>query len=189
MTTTPASKTKNGDRFVALMRGINVGGKNMLPMKDLVALFEKAGCTDVKNYIQSGNIVFTAKPAVAKTIADVIANGVEKKFKFAVPVVVRSRGEIHAVATGNPFLKAGTLLERLHVVFLKDRPSAEMAKILDPNRSPGDSFEVRGADIFLSIASAAKTKITNAWLDSKLKTVSTGRNWRTVLKLEEMLAG
>jgi uncharacterized protein (DUF1697 family) len=181
--------TSSGDRFVALMRGINVGGKNMLPMKDLVGLFEKAGCTDVRNYIQSGNIVFTAKPAIAKTIATVIAKDVEKKFKFAVPIVVRTRDEIDAVANNNPFLKAGVDVERLHVVFLKDRPTAEMAKILDPNRSSGDFFELRGADIFLSITSAAKTKFTNAWLDSKLKTVSTARNWRTVLKLQEMLAG
>jgi uncharacterized protein (DUF1697 family) len=180
---------KTNDRYVALMRGINVGGKNMLPMKDLVGMFEKAGCTDVRHYIQSGNIVIGAKPSVAKTIADVIAKGVEKKFGFAVPVIVRTRKEIDAVVDDNPFLKAGTDVERLHVVFLKDRPTAEMAKILDPNRSPGDFFEVRGADIFLSITSAAKTKITNAWLDSKLKTVSTARNWRTVLKLREMLAG
>jgi uncharacterized protein (DUF1697 family) len=179
---------KTDDRYVALMRGINVGGKNMLPMKDLVDMFEKAGCADVRNYIQSGNIVFSAKPTVAKTIADVIAKGVEKKFGFAVPVIVRTRKEIDAVVDDNPFLKAGTAIERLHVVFLKDRPTAEMAKILDPNRSPGDFFELRGGEIFLSITSAAKTKITNAWLDSKLKTVSSGRNWRTVLKLREMLA-
>jgi uncharacterized protein (DUF1697 family) len=185
--TTSSSKAKNSHRFVALLRGINVGGKNVLPMKDLVVMFEKAGCTDVVHYIQSGNVVFTAKPAIAKTIADVICKAIEKKFKIAVPVVVRSSAEIAAVASNNPFLKAGVEVERLHVVFLKDRPSVEMAKILDPNRSPGDSFEVRGGEIFLSITSAAKTKITNAWLDSKLKTVSTGRNWRTVLKLREML--
>jgi uncharacterized protein (DUF1697 family) len=179
----------SSDRFVALLRGINVGGRNMLPMKELINLFDKAGCTDVVHYIQSGNVVFTAKPAVAKTIADVIAKAIEKKFKITVPVVIRSSAEIAAVASNNPFLKAGVEVERLHVVFLKDRPTAEMGKILDPNRSPGDSFEVRGGEIFLSIASAAKTKITNAWLDSKLKTVSTGRNWRTVLKLQEMLDG
>jgi uncharacterized protein (DUF1697 family) len=177
----------SSDRYAALLRGINVGGKNMLPMKDLIAMFEKAGCTAVASYIQSGNVVFAAKPAVAETIAAVIAKAIENKFKITVPVVVRSSAEIAAVASNNPFLRAGVDVERLHVVFLKDRPSAEMAKILDPNRSPGDSFEVRGADIFLSITSAAKTKLTNAYLDSKLKTVSTGRNWRTVLKLREML--
>jgi uncharacterized protein (DUF1697 family) len=181
------AEKKGSNRFVALMRGINVGGKNMLPMKDLVAMFEKAGCTDVKNYIQSGNVVFTASPNVAKSIASVIAKEIEKRFKLTVPVVIRSHGEIRVVVSSNPFLKAGVDVERLHVVFLKDRPSKETAEILDPNRSPGDSFVVHGADIFLSITSAAKTKLTNAYLDSKLKTVSTGRNWRTVLKLHAML--
>ncbi len=181
------TEKKASNRFVALLRGINVGGKNMLPMKDLVGMFEKAGCADVKNYIQSGNVVFTTNPTVAKSIPLVIAKEIEKRFKLTVPVVIRSQSEIRAVASSNPFLKAGVDEERLHVVFLKDRPTKEMAEILDPNRSPGDSFVVHGADIFLSIASAAKTKITNAYLDSKLKTVSTGRNWRTVLKLREML--
>lgn len=179
----------SSDRYVALMRGINVGGKNMLPMKDLVGMFEKAGCTDVKNYIQSGNIVFSAKPAVVKIIADIIATNVEKKFGFAPPLVLRTQKEIDAVAKNNPFVKAGVELERLHVVFLRDRPTAEMAKTLDPNRSPGDSFELRGGEIFLSVTHAAKTKLSAAWLDSKLRTVGTGRNWRTVLKLQEMLTG
>ena len=188
MTTSPAWTTKNSERFVALLRGINVGGKNMLPMKDLVGMFEKAGCTNVKSYIQSGNVVFSVKRAVAETISEVIAEAIDKRFKIKVPVVIRTQGEINAVVTSNPFLKAGVDVERLHVAFLKDRPNAEMTKFLDPNRSPGDSFVVSGAHIFLSITSAAKTKITNAWLDSKLKTVSTGRNWRTVLKLGEMLS-
>jgi uncharacterized protein (DUF1697 family) len=181
-----SATAKKGETFVALLRGINVGGKNMLPMKDLIAMFEKAGCSDVKNYIQSGNIVFNGDPKIAENIADVIAKEIDRKFKIRVPVIVRSAKEIHAVATSNPFLKMGVDENRLHVVFLKDRPSKQQAQILDPNRSPGDSFVVSGGEIFLSITSAAKTKLTNAYLDSKLATISTGRNWRTVLKLVAM---
>jgi uncharacterized protein (DUF1697 family) len=177
---------KSGETFVALLRGINVGGKNILPMKDLIAMFEKAGCASVKNYIQSGNIVFKADAKVAEKIADVIANEIDRRFKIRVPVVVRSAKEIHAIAKNNPYLKDGTDEDRLHVVFLKDRPNAKLAQILDPSRSPGDFFVVRGGEIYLSITSAAKTKLTNAYLDSKLQTVSTGRNWRTVLKLVAM---
>jgi uncharacterized protein (DUF1697 family) len=181
-----STSTKDTETFVALLRGINVGGKNMLPMKDLIKLFEKAGCTNVKNYIQSGNIVFKANQQVAETIADVIAKAIEKKFGIRVPVVVRSADELRAIAKNNPYVKNGTDEDRLHVVFLKDRPSTKLAQILDPNRSPGDFFVIEGGEIFLSIASAAKTKITNAYLDSKLQTVSTGRNWRTILKLVAM---
>jgi len=181
------SKTPTTERFVALLRGINVGGKNMLPMKELVAMFEKAGATNVKNYIQSGNVVFSATPAIAKTLSEVIAKAIDCDFHIRVPVVLRAAEELRTVVSGNPFLKQGIDPNRLHVAFLADRPSAKQAQMLDPNRSPGDSFIVRGADIFLSIESAAKTKLTNAFFDSKLQTISTGRNWRTVLKLMEML--
>ncbi|MEO8878119.1 MAG: DUF1697 domain-containing protein, partial [Polyangiaceae bacterium] len=164
------------------------GGRNMLPMKTLIGLFEKAGCSDVKTYIQSGNVVFSASPDLAKRMSVVIEKEIERRFRISVPVVIRSSEDIHAVVNGNPFLKAGVDPARLHVVFLADAPTAKQAEILDPNRSPGDSFEVRGGEIFLSLTSAAKTKITNAWLDSKLKTVSTARNWRTVLKLHDLLS-
>lgn len=85
------------DMHVALIRGINVGGKNKLPMKDLVKIFEKTGCRDVKTYIQSGNIVFQAEKSTVKKVAGAVAAGIEKQFGYTVPVVIRSGGE-----TGEP---------------------------------------------------------------------------------------
>ena len=175
MARSPAT-AKKSETFVALLRGINVGGKNMLPMKDLARMFEKAGCSDVKNYIQSGNIVFKAEAKIAENISDIIVKEIDRRFEIHVPVVVRTAKELHAVAKSNPFLKMGVDENRLHVIFLKDRPNAKQAQLLDPNRSPGDSFVVSGGEIFLSITSAATTKLNNAYRDSKLATVSTGRN-------------
>ena len=176
-------------KHVALLRGINVGGKNMLPMKELVGLFSAAGCGEVATYIQSGNIVFCAEDKVVKQLDRVIAKQVEERFGLKVPVVLRTASELDAVIRGNPFLKAGAAEEMLHVLFLADRPSADLVAGLDPSRSAPDEYVVVGRDIYAKLVTgAAKTKLTNAYFDSKLKTVSTMRNWRTVLKLAEMTA-
>lgn len=175
-------------RYVALMRGVNVGGKNMVPMKDLVGIFAAAGCGDVVTYIQSGNVVFRADDKVVKRLESVIAKKVEERFGFKVPVVLRTASEMEAVVRGNPFLKVRVAEETLHVSFLADHPGKNLVAELDEMRSPPDEFAVIGREIYLKLVNgAARTKLTNAYFDSKLKTVSTMRNWRTVLKLAEMM--
>jgi uncharacterized protein (DUF1697 family) len=175
---------------VALLRGINVGGKHKLPMKDLAALFEAAGCADVRTYIQSGNVLFKASGALAKKVPGLVSAGIRERFGFDAPVVLRSGEELRLAATANPFLKEGAEEVGLHLVFLEHEPSVEQAVSLDPNRSPGDRFVLRGREIYLHLPNgAADTKLTTAWFDSKLKTVSTGRNWRTVTTLLEWLEG
>ena len=173
--------------YIALLRGINVGGKNMLPMRDLTRMFDGAGCADVRTYIQSGNVVFTATPACAKRLADDVAAEVEKRFGFRPGVVLRTADEIAKVAANNPLIGEGADIRLLHVAFLAEKPDARRAAALDPARSPGDVFNVRGREVYLYLANGAgKTRLSNAYLESKLGTTSTMRNWRTVLKLSEM---
>jgi uncharacterized protein (DUF1697 family) len=179
---------KASSRHVALLRGINVGGKNMLPMKELAAMFAKAGCADVTTYIQSGNVVFCSEDKVVAGLGGVIAKQVEARFGLRVPVVLRTAAEIDAVIRGNPFLKAGASEETLHVSFLAERPGKDLVAGLDAGRSTPDAFAVVGREIYMQLVNGVSgTKLTNAYFDSKLKTVSTMRNWRTVLKLAEML--
>ncbi len=177
-------------KHAALLRGINVGGKNMLPMKDLAAMFVDVGCRDVITYIQSGNVVFSASAAVLKKLSADITSRIGDKFGHKVPVILRSHEQLAAVVHGNPFLRAGDDQKLLYVAFLAHTPTADAVAKLDPDRSPPDCFAVIGSDIFLSLRNgAAKTKLTNAWMDSKLSTISTARNWATVLKLHEMTQG
>jgi len=181
------TRASHESRHVALLRGINVGGKHVLPMKDLAALFTKAGCGDVVTYIQSGNVVFAAADALAARIPSLVATAIERRFGFASPVVVRSARELAAVIEKNPFLRPGADLDRLHVAFLADAPSRERAAALDPKRSPGDAFTLRGRDLYLHLPNGVgRTKPTNDYLDRTLATVSTLRNWRTVTKLLEL---
>ena len=172
---------------VALLRGINVGGKNKLPMKDLVAVFAGAGCADVRSYIQSGNVVFRASPELAARLPALVAGAIAERFGLRVPVVMRTADELREVSEHNPFLAAGADRPALHVMFLADQPSPAHAAALDPERSPGDAFELRGRDIYLHCPNGvARTKLTNDYFDKTLATTSTGRNWNTVLHLLEL---
>lgn len=174
--------------YVALLRGINVGGKNLLPMRDLAALCVAAGCGNVRTFIQSGNVVFEATPAVAATLPAVLSASIAERSGLRVPVVLRSTEQMGAVLRNNPFADDATPEDRLYVMFLADLPTPERVATLDPDRSPPDRYIVRGQDIYLWLATgAATTKLTNAYFDSKLATVSTSRNWRTVTKLYALM--
>lgn len=174
---------------VALLRGINVGGKNKLPMTTLVTLFEAAGCTDVRTYIQSGNVVFRAPATTVAGLPARIAAAISRDTGLAVPVVMRSAPELAAIARANPFLGRDATTEALHVMFLADRPTPAAVSSLDPARSPPDEYAVIGREIYLRCPDGvARSKLTNAYFDSRLATVSTARNWRTVTTLLELVS-
>jgi uncharacterized protein (DUF1697 family) len=159
-----------------------------MAMKDLVELFEKCGCTEVSTYIQSGNVAFTA-PAGGIDAATIEAR-IAKRFGFEAPVVLRTAEELEAVIAANPYPKCDQEKDRPHVSFLADEPLAEHVALLDPQRSPGDSFTVLGREIYLLLPTGlADNKLTSQYFDSRLKTIGTARNWRTVLALAEMVRG
>jgi uncharacterized protein (DUF1697 family) len=174
--------------YLALLRGVNVGGKNKLPMKELSELFTAAGCADVRTFIQSGNVVFRASAAATAKVPVQVGAKITERFGFRTPIVLRSAEQLRAVVAGNPFLQMGVPEETLHVMFLADSPRDQAVAGLDPNRSPGDTYIVRGAEIFLQLPNGAgQSKLTNAYFDSKLATIGTSRNWRTVTKLLAMM--
>jgi uncharacterized protein (DUF1697 family) len=174
---------------VALMRGINVGGKNILPMKELARMFGDAGCTNVRTYIQSGNVIFEAPGGAAK-VADTVATNIEKRFGFRSPVILRASQQLRRVILDNPFAGAGVDEKMLHVYFLAGAANARAIALLDAGRSAPDAFQVLGQEIYLHLPNGmGRTKLTNAYFDSKLATICTARNWATVLKLAEMMEG
>jgi uncharacterized protein (DUF1697 family) len=179
-----------GTTHVALLRGINVGGKHPLPMKELTALFTAAGCTEVSTYIQSGNVVFRAPAELAPRLPAGVGRRIQERFGFDAPVVLRTAGELAAVVRGNPFLTPDADTAPLHVMFLAGEPSPDAVARLDHQRSPGDSFAVRGREVYLHCPSGvARTRLTNGYFDTALGTTTTSRNWRTVLKLLELAGG
>ena len=178
---------KSAMTHLALLRGINVGGKNVLPMKDLAKMFSDAGCANVRTDIQSGNVIFET-PGSAPKIAGVLTANIEKRFGYRVPLILRTREQLLKTIAGNPFLKTGADLKALHVYFLADPPQAPAIASLDHARSTPDAFHVLGQEIYLHVPNGmARTKLSNAYFDSKLSTICTARNWATILKLAEMM--
>jgi len=181
----------DGDRlatYLALLRGINLGATNKLPMRDLVALFVEAGCEDVRTYIQSGNVVFRAAPGVAAALPARIAERIAERFGHRTPVVLRTADELREIVASNPFLAASEAQETLHVKFLTTEPTPSQIAALEPDRSPPDAFVVRGQEMYLRLPNGvARTKLTNAYVDRTLATTSTQRNWRTVTNLLAMV--
>jgi uncharacterized protein (DUF1697 family) len=176
-----------GERHVALLRAINVGGRNKLSMKDLVDVFVEAGCENVRTYIQSGNVVFEAKARVLAALPRAIPAVISSRFGLDVPLVLRSASELRAAVAANPFAGPSTDPNSLYLAFLRDAPQKKRVAGLDPDRSPGDTFVVRGREIYLRLGTgAANTKLTVAWFDAQLETVATVRNWRTAEALVEL---
>lgn len=167
------------EKQVALLRGINVGGNRLIPMKELAALFTELGMRDVVTYIQSGNVVYTPPKPIAPSKLEA---AIEARFGFAVPLVVRSHGALKQAFEANPFLSRAADRAHLYLGFLSAAPGAK--KTIDPARSPGDEAEVVGDLLYLHFPKGlGKTKLTSDYLDRALGVMCTVRNWNTVEKL------
>lgn len=170
------------ERYTAWLRGINLGGKNKLPMARLVELFAAAGATDVRTYIQSGNVVLRAPASRVPKLAAAVEAAITETFGFASPVILRHVDVLRRAADANPFLARGVPADHVHLALLKDSPSTARVAALDPGRSAGDAYEVDGEHIYLHLPNGvARSKLTNAYFDRTLATIATIRNWRTIL--------
>ena len=175
-------------KFVAILRGINVGGRRKLPMSDLKELFQNLGYFEVKTYIQSGNVIFSAE-AEEKEIEKAVENAIFEAFNFEVPVICRSAEEFKQSASKNPFFEdAAVEIERLHLTFLKELPEqTKVEKLKEYNFYP-DEFLVSEKDIYIYCSGKySDSKLSNSFFENKLKVPATTRNWKTVLKLAEGL--
>lgn len=186
----PGANLDSPDRdLVALLRAVNVGGKNRLPMAGLRAALRSNGLERVETILQSGNVLCrSAEPEFA--VAARIRTAIEEEFGLCVGVVVRSAAEIAAVVGANPFLAAGQELDpaTLHVAFLAAPPAAAAVATLAPDHSPPDSFVVAGRDVYLSYPDgSARTRLTLAYLERRLGVEGTARSWRTVQRLAALL--
>jgi uncharacterized protein (DUF1697 family) len=169
--------------LVALLRGINVGGKNTIPMSGLKSSLSSLGLEDVVTYIQSGNVVFRTT-AGARAVADRIEQRIAKDFGVDVTVLLRTPAQLRAVARSNPFLGGEADLSKLHVVFLSGRPVASAVAELDPERSPPDEFSLLGREIYLRLPNGSgRSKLTIDYFERRLGLAATARNWNTLIKL------
>lgn len=171
--------------YIAILRGINVSGACPLPMKELKELFEGLKCASVRTYIQSGNVVFEAGKIEPGPFARKVVAAIKKKYKYEVPVLVRSLAEMKAVVKANPYLKwKGIELDKLHVTFLAEAPEKEEVEKIAGTTFGKDSFALHGREVYIHCPDGyGSSKLNNNWFESKLNVRATTRNWRTVNEL------
>jgi uncharacterized protein (DUF1697 family) len=163
-------------RQIALLRGVNVGGNKRVEMARLRALLEELGYTDVRTYVNSGNVVFSGPRRSEKQLEAAIA----ETFGFDVPVVLRSRDELAAIVQANPLRDVASDPSKHLVVFC----AAEASTDLDPEDFAPDTFRVRGREVYLWAPGGISTSELAKQLATKsIGDKSTARNWRTVEKL------
>jgi uncharacterized protein (DUF1697 family) len=172
--------------YVALLRGINVGGKHSLPMKELVAILESLGCQNVRTYIQSGNAVFQHKPADAKKLASKVTAAIKKKHGFAPQVLVLDAKQWAKVAKANPFPAAECEPKSLHVWFLTEKPAKAGLTALEALKSKSEQLELRSTAVYLHAPDGIGRSKLAANVERRLGVAATARNWRTVCKMLEI---
>ena len=174
----------DGNGWVALLRGVNLGARNKVPMAELRNLLGSLGCGSVQTYIQSGNAVFVHEERDRDALAARLEQAVAETFGVASPVVLRTVTEIGAVASSHPF---GADTSRTHVAFLAAAPGDPAA--LDPGEFAPDRFQLVGADVYLAYPNGVQgSRLTGAVLERRLGVAATLRNWRTVTRLAELAA-
>lgn len=166
--------------YVALFRGINMGGHNTLRMKELVALLEEIGLQDVRTYLQSGNALFRSVIEDAAKLGTTIGLETEKRFGFAPHVLVLDVQELTRVVASNPFPEAESEPTSLHVLFLASAPAIPDLRALDSLKSPTERFRLEGRVFFLHAPDSVGRSRLAAQVERKLGVPTTGRNWRTV---------
>ncbi len=163
--------------FASLLRGINVGGNRKIPMAELKALYEESGLTNVKTYIQSGNAVFQTDHENPDDLRKLIESTIEARFGFDVTVLIRTAEELQGVLESNPF----ETVDEVYVTFLAEEPSPEKWAHLKALDLGTERSELRNKEIFLQFPDGyGKAKMSNSFVESKLKVRATTRNWRTI---------
>ena len=174
--------------WIALLRGVNVGGRNKLPMKALLPELQALGLSAVRTYLQSGNVVFQGAGKPAGRLAAEIGFAIGAKFGFAPQVVVLSARDLAAAAAGNPFPESAAAGEgrALHLFFLARAPRAIDRRRLDRVRAGGERWQVRGRCLYLLAPEGVGGSKLARQVETILGVAATARNWRTVLALLEV---
>ena len=174
--------------YIALLRGINVGGQKSMKMADIVKLFESLSFRNVRTYVQSGNLIFESDLFDASTVAKRIQQKIQQTYGYAVNIIIRTPEELKKVVSNNQFVREHkTALDKLYVTFLADLADERSLSDLEIKKDRNEKFIVKGKEIYLYCPNGyAKTKLNNATFEKKLKTIATTRNWKTTNKLLEL---
>jgi uncharacterized protein (DUF1697 family) len=175
--------------FIALLRGINVSGKNLILMESLITSLESIGLLNVRTYIQSGNILFNYTESPNSMLEKSIRDTILKDFNCNVPVIVMTSKEMEKFILENPFVNERNMaIDSLHITCLSGSPDKELMNRILPLNDGIDEALILGTRIYLHCPTGyGRTRYTNTFFEKKLKQNATTRNWKTMLKLSSMI--
>lgn len=174
--------------YISMLRGINVGGHNMVAMSKLREMFETLGFEQVRTHIQSGNVIFKAAKSSTLGLSRRIQEEIQSEFGFPVSVITRTPEEVGKVIRNNPFQKESrTDPAKVHVAFLAQAPQADAVKKLEALATASEQLRHSGSEIYLCYRDGmGRAKLTGSVLERVLAVTATARNWNTVNRLYEM---
>jgi len=174
--------------YIALLRGINVGGNKVIKMQELKAMFQSLQFDNVRTYIQSGNVVFESGEVSSSRIGEMIEQEIKATFGFDVSVMIRTLEELERTLANNPFnLSNEEDFKRLYVSFLAAEPSADSLEKLRRYEDGPDKLRIVGKELYvLYEISVSKSALFKVSMDKLLGMPVTARNWNTVNKLAEL---
>ncbi|TWT37498.1 hypothetical protein KOR34_24500 [Posidoniimonas corsicana] len=172
--------------WVALLRGVNVGGKNRLPMKEWAAGLASLGLKNPRTYIQSGNAVFESPRKDARRLADSIAKQVETAHGFRPHVLTLTAARLNELIAANPFPEAASDPKSLHLYFLSATPARADSTALDAAKADSERWSLYEDAFYLHAPAGIGRSKLAAGAEKWLGTPATARNWRTVLQLQAM---
>ena len=179
------SLARAGYGFVALLRGVNVGGRSV-SMRELRELVGRLGHEDVRTYIQSGNVLFRSRHDDAGALADELRAAIEAELGHRVTVVLRTPAELARVLAANPYAARATTTP-VYVTFLDAVPDAARREDLDAAAGSPDEFTICGREAYVWCPRGyGRTVLSNDFFERRLKVAATTRNWRTLTKLVEL---
>jgi uncharacterized protein (DUF1697 family) len=174
-------------KYVALLRGINVGGKNMIKMESLREKLASLGLENVKSYINSGNLVFETSKSDDRKLAQTIHDAIKNEFGFDISVMVRQMSEIEAIIAKGPFAGQFESHKDLHVFFLDTELTEDQRTLLEAQACDTEIYDINGRHVSVLLKkSILDSAVGKGFIDKKLKVSATARNWRTVQKIAEL---
>ncbi|PKA98842.1 uncharacterized protein (DUF1697 family) [Flavobacteriaceae bacterium MAR_2009_75] len=175
-------------KYIALLRGINVSGQKKVPMAELRQFLEKIGFDDVVTYIQSGNVVFTFDNSKKEILEDMVQSVILESFGYEVPVLIKTREDIERILTVNPFAYNNIGEGRhLYYVLLKNELEEELKIKFESEIYTNEDFHITADCVYLNCKSGyGKAKLNNNLVERKLKVGATTRNHKTMQKLLEL---
>ncbi len=181
-----SDKTGEMRTWVLLLRGINVGGKNVLRMKELVRDLTALDLVQVKTYIQSGNAVFQASGTSSTALGERIGSRIEARHGFKPRVLVLSADDLRSAIDRNPFPEAEAEPKTLHLFFLESEPATPDMATLTSVRSSTEQFQLDGGVFYLHTPDGLGRSKLASNAERLLGVSATARNWRTVVKLADL---